>query len=142
MKKIERMLYQKNNLGQNLIFLSIVFNVIYSIFVLNKMYSDWKLGLFVFITILLLLFGFLVGSKVLLYSKEWGYVAIGIGVFQFSRVFIENYYFDNTLLMLLKLCLMASALTSIIGGVISVRRAVIRKQLMDQSSSKQHILSA
>ncbi|GAB6107254.1 hypothetical protein [Fusibacter bizertensis] len=141
MKKNERMLYQKNNLGQMLILFSIMFNVIYSIFVLNHMYSDWKLGLFVFVTIILLLFGFLVGSKVLLYSKEWGYVAVGIGIFQFFRVFIENYDFDHTLLVLLNLCLVASALTSLVGGGISVRRAIVRKQVMDQSSNKQHILS-
>jgi phosphatidylserine synthase len=141
MKKNEKILYRKNNLGYSLIMVFISLNVVYSIFVLNNMDVNWELGIFIFVTILLLLFGFLMASKMLVYSIRWSYIALGVAVFQLTRLFIGNYTFSSTQYFLLNLCIIASAISCFAGGLISIRRSLFRKQLLDASKNKQDILS-
>ncbi len=86
MANVERKLYESNRSGFVLMLLHIVLNVIFTIYVLNSMATNFEIGIFIMITIALLLLGFLTAVKVQNYSMTWGYVAIIIGLFQFVRL--------------------------------------------------------
>lgn len=130
MSKQERKLYQKNTTGYTLILLHVVLNVAYSIFSLNNMDTSLAIGVFIMITIGMLLLGFLTAVKVQNYSMIWSVAAIFIGVFQFSRIFFTTNTAENPLALVLDVLLIASAALFIAGGVVSVKNSKIRKNLV------------
>ncbi len=141
MKKEEKILYRKNNFSYTLIMVSLSLNTVYSILILNNMYVNWRLGVFVLTTILLLLFAFLMASKMLVYSTQWSYVAVGVALFQFVRVIIWNYDIDGMQYLISYICLITSAISCLAGGLLSIRRSLFRKQMLDASKNKKDILS-
>ena len=86
MKNNERLLYQNNNIGYLLIIGFVALNTFYTIFILNNMERDSSVGVFVMLTILLMLMGFLMAIKVKTYSILWSVFALIVGTFQIFRL--------------------------------------------------------
>lgn len=131
MRNVERKLYQKNKLGYSFILFFIALNVVYSIFMLNNMETNAQLGIFIFITILFFLLGFLTGIKIQAYSKPWSYVAIIMGLIQFSRMFVGEYILEANQLFILNIVLIASALSCITAGVVGYINTVKRENYIE-----------
>lgn len=141
MKTEERLLYQKNKLGNLLILLSIALNVVYSIFILNNMTVDFKLGIFVMITILLLLIGFLTGVKVQAYSKQWSIVAVILGLFQCTRILFTESTLEGNMLLLMTVVLITSGLVCILGGIVSYNVSSKRAAYIKEHSITDDVLN-
>lgn len=129
MKNPERMLYQNNNKGYLLVIAFIVFNTIYTVFVLNAMDKDRGIGIFVMLTIALLLLGFLTAIKVRTYSLPWSIAALVMGLFQFSRLFFTTVNFEGTVSLLLNLTLILSSVLCVAGGALSLIYTLKRHRL-------------
>lgn len=129
MNNPERMLYKGNNLGYYLLIGFVTLNTFYTVFILNKMDKDARIGVFVMLTIFLLLFGFLMAIKVRKYSLFWSYLAIIIGVFQSMRILFTINNVEGLLSIVLDIVLILSALLCITGGVVSLRKTKIRNNL-------------
>lgn len=127
MSNIEKKLYQKNKLGRSFVIFFILFNVAYSIFVLNHMDINYDIGLFIMTTILLLLVGFLTSVKVEAYSLLWSVVAGALGVFQFTRFLFTEYVVEGTLETVIPVLLVLSGVSAIIGCVVSLNVSMKRK---------------
>lgn len=125
----ERLLYQNNNLGYFLILGFIVLNTFYTVYVLNAMDRDSTIGVFVMLTIVMLLLGFLMAIKVKIYSILWCYIAIGVGAFQTVRVFFTINNVPGFFGMSLNVILVVSGVLCIIGGVISLNLTKLRQSL-------------
>ncbi|WP_461207099.1 hypothetical protein [Clostridium sp. DL1XJH146] len=129
MKSEERKLYQKNKLGYLLIIAFIVLDVIYTIYTLNSMTVNFNIGVFILTTIALLLIGFLTAVKVQTYSISWCYVAIGLGIFQGSRILIEKNIIMNFQMTII---IIVSSIICIFGGIISLNSANKRKKYIEE----------
>lgn len=133
MKKPERMLYQVNLKGYYLLIAFIALNTFYTVFILNEMDKDSQIGIFVMLTIFLILLGFFLAIKLKTYSVKWSYLTIIIGIFQGTRIVFTANNTEGALSLVLDLVLMLSALLCITGGVISLRKSKIRNKLILQS---------
>ncbi|MCG8572796.1 MAG: hypothetical protein MJB14_21905 [Spirochaetes bacterium] len=121
MAKNERFLYQLNHSGYLCILFFIAANILYSILALNHMTPDYKLGLFIFVTIILLFTGFLSAVKVQTYSLKWSFADIVIGIFQLSRIAYTPTTAQGVPKIILYTALVLSALSCILGGAISIK---------------------
>lgn len=129
MNNPERMLYQGNDLGYSLLIGFVALNTFYTVFILNVMDKDPRLGGFVMLTIFLLLLGFLMAIKVRTYSVLWSYLAIIIGVFQGTRILFTVNNVEGLFSLVLDVALITSAVLSVVGGIISLQKAKIRRNL-------------
>lgn len=129
MKNDERRLYQNNNSGYMLVMVFIALNIIYTFFILNAMEKDQRIGIFVMLTIFLLLMGFLMAIKVRIYSLVWSIITITIGIFQLSRMFFTVNNLEGSLEGMMNIVLVISAIFCICGGVVSVINTMKRKRL-------------
>jgi len=125
----ERMLYQNNNLGYFFVIGYIVLNTIYTFFILNVMEKDSGIGIFVMLSIVLLLLGFLMAIKVRIYSLIWSVITIITGVFQFIRIFFTQNNLDGALAIGVDIILIISGIICVSGGLISVKLTKIRRSL-------------
>ncbi len=132
MAKSERRLYQKNTIGYLLVLLHIALNVVYTIFSLNNMPVDYWIGIFIIITIAMLLLGFLTAVKVQSYSMVWSFAAVLLGIFQLSRLLFAPDIPSGSLNTFLFTVLIVSAVLCFAGGVISIRESRTRKKLVKQ----------
>ncbi|WP_058485789.1 hypothetical protein [Defluviitalea phaphyphila] len=115
----EKRLYQKNNLGYNFVIWFIILNTIYTIFKLNSMPVNLDIGIFVVITIILSLMGFLIAVKVRSYSLFWSYGSCVIGIIQLVRYFFDMGNID----IILSAYLIVSAICIILAGFVSIKRS-------------------
>lgn len=136
MQIVERKLYQKNKLGNLFVLLYIGLNIVYSIFNINMMPKASELGMFVMSTILLLLVGFLTGTKLTSYSKIWSVVAVILGIFQFVRLTFDVSYLEPNMIFMLNIVLIASGISVIIGGLITYRFSTQRAALLKSNPEK------
>lgn len=120
MKNPERLLYQNNNKSYLLVIAFVVLNAAYTIFILNAMDKDYRIGGFVMLTIVLLLVGFLVAIKVRTYSISWSIAALFIGGFQFSRLFFTTNNLEGISSLLLNIILILSSIFCVTGGIVSL----------------------
>ena len=130
MKNNERRLYQNNTTGYLLILLFIVLNIVFTIFTLNAMDKDLSVGIFVMMTIVLLLLGFLMVIKVRIYSMAWSVLAVCVGIFQFSRLFFTPGNLEGAMALFMNIILIVSALFCISGGLVSVINTKKRSSLL------------
>jgi uncharacterized membrane protein len=93
------------------------------------MNNDRSIGVFVMLTILLLLVGFLMAIKVRTYSMAWSVTCIFVGVFQATRFFFTKSNLEGSTAILMQIILIVSALFCIGGGVLSVIKTTTRKNL-------------
>lgn len=123
-----RNLYEDNKTGFTLVLLHIILNVVYSIFTIKNMETNYEVGIFIMTTIILLLLGFLTAVKVQKYSMPFSFVAIIIGLFQFTRPFFANNTASEGLTTTLNAFLILSGIVCVLGGIVSIRNARIRRQ--------------
>lgn len=107
----------------------IALNTVYTVFVLNAMDKDRGIGIFVMLTIALLLLGFLTAIKVRIYSLPWSIFALAMGFFQFSRLFFTTVNLEETHAFLLNLILILSSVICVAGGLLSVIYTAKRNRL-------------
>lgn len=131
MSNDEKKLYQKNIIGYNLILLFISLNTAYTIQMLKSMKVDYYIGIFIITTIVLSLISFLAAVKVRIYSQLWGYLSVGLGIFQISRFLLNSDKFVG-INVLMNIILISSALCAIIGGVTSIVRAKKRTSYINK----------
>lgn len=134
MRNDEMKLYRYNNVGYNLILLFIALNTIYSITILNSINPDFKLGLFIMVTIVIFLLGFLAAIKVQRYSRNWSIFAVLLGIYQLTRLT----YYGNELTKvdsrIISLLIIVSAVACIAGGVISYINTARRLEFIKNST--------
>ncbi|MDC7242354.1 MAG: hypothetical protein PQJ50_18515 [Spirochaetales bacterium] len=126
----ERLRFEKNRTPYLLILLFIGLNTLYSILILNAMAAVASLGVFVILTIVLLLLGFLVAVKVHMYSISWSYGAIVLGIFQISRILFTTNNLEGMTAVLMNGVLLSSGVLCAAAGLISRRISIKRKNLL------------
>ncbi len=126
----ERLRFEKNRTPYLLILLFIGLNTLYSILILNAMAAVASLGVFVILTIVLLLLGFLVAVKVHMYSISWSYGAIVLGIFQISRILFTTNNLEGMTAVLMNGVLLSSGVLCAAAGLISRRISIKRKKLL------------
>lgn len=136
MQIVERKLYQKNKLGNLFVLLYIGLNIVYSIFNINMMPKAMPLGIFVMSTILLLLIGFLTGTKLANYSKAWSVVAVLLGIFQFVRLTFDVSYLEANMQLIFNIVLIVSGILVIVGGLLTFKFSMQREALLKSNPEK------
>lgn len=129
MKNKERMLYQNNDAGYSLTIGFIITNIVYTIFTLNAMERTAELGIFVMLTIVLLLAGFLIAIKVRIYSVSWSVIGICVGVFQPIRLLFTHSNIEGLYATLLNIVLVISGVFCFSGGLLSLKKSLHRSKL-------------
>jgi Na+(H+)/acetate symporter ActP len=133
--KVEKMRYQKNSISYWLALLSIVFNSLYMVDVLENMtiLADVFIGIDIIINILFMMFVFLGSEKAKVYSKTWGYILIFIGILSILRISFIPYRlhfivgsakgisFNNFIYLCIMLILAGVCL--IVSGVITINKS-------------------
>jgi hypothetical protein len=128
MKNKEILLYQQNDISQQLFMLYLLGNTAFTIFFANSADVDKKLGLFIMLNIVLSLLGFLTAVRQRVYAMNWGYVGLVIGVFQILRLAWIPEEIVNPLRLILIGLLFVTGLLAIVGSVICLKRATGREQ--------------
>ncbi len=129
MNNNERMLYQNNSIGYLLVIGFVALNTYYTIFILNAMEKNSGVGVFVMLTILLMLLGFLMAIKVKIYSMIWSIISIIVGLFQITRIFFTSNNLEGLFGQSLNVILIVSGILCFCGGVYSARLTKIRNSL-------------
>lgn len=128
MKNKEILLYSQNNISQQLLMFYLLGNTAFTIFFANTVDVDVDLGLFILLNIILSLLGFLTAVRQRVYAIFWGYVGLGIGVFQLLRLIWIPEEIMNPLRLALFGMLIVSGSLAIIASVMCVRRTTDREQ--------------
>lgn len=128
----EQKLYQSNKWPYLLLILFIVLNALFSALILNKMPSDKMLGVFIMLTIFLLLMGFLTAVKVKIYSRPFSYIAIVMGIFQGSRIFFSPSQLTGAAASIVFLVCLLSASACAAGGILSLGSIRKRNQALKE----------
>ncbi|KAA3661118.1 MAG: hypothetical protein DWQ04_17410 [Chloroflexi bacterium] len=123
MKSNEKRLFLENTLSQQLIMFYIVGNAAFTIFYVNSSDINYRLGTFIMLNIVLSLFAFLMAVRQKVYQATWGYIGIGIAVFQFARLFWIPEEIVNPVRLLLVLLLAVTAVSALTGSIICVKRS-------------------
>jgi len=132
----QRRLYEKNKIGYVLVLFHIVLNVFYSINTIKHMDTSYDVGIFIMITIMLLLVGFLTAVKVQNYSMVWSMVAIIIGLFQFSRLLFTDNPVDGMFGSVLIIALVLSGIFCVLGGLVSIKNTQVRRKCVKEYNRK------
>lgn len=122
MNRDEKKLYQVNKLSYNLVMFFIILNTAHAIFTLQNMNVDFGIGIFVMMTIVLLMIGFLAAVKLQTYSLKWSYISIGIGIFQFGRYLFSPEEIVGTIKIYLDVMILLSIVFIITGAIICIIR--------------------
>lgn len=128
MKNKEILLYSQNTISQQLLMFYLLTNTAFTIFFANTADVDKDLGLFILLNIILSLLGFLTAVRQRVYAIFWGYVGLGLGVFQILRVMWIPEEIMNPLNFALVAMLLVSGSLAIIASVMCVRRTTDREQ--------------
>lgn len=128
MDKADKMLYQENVAGANLVVLFVVINMVFTIMNLRFMPIDLNIGIFVMYNILLSLITFLASTKMKVYKKKWGYAGVVIAVIQLFRVLNIPEGYTPGFEASLKAMVIGSAIVLVVGSVITIRRSAIKSK--------------
>lgn len=140
MKTSEKRLYVENSLSQQLILFWLAGNTIFTILSVNNMAVTSRLGFFVMLNIALSLFAFLVAVRQKVYLIQWAYMGIGLGVFQFLRLFWMPEEIVNPARLYLQILLVATSVAALIGSVICIQRSRERQQYIDENNIDRAIM--
>jgi len=128
MNKADKMLYQENVAGSDLVVLFVVLNMIFTIMNLRDMPIDLNIGIFVMYNILLSLVTFLASTKMKIYKINWGYAGLVIAAIQILRIFRIPEGYSANFEMSLKALVIGSAIALAMGSVITIRRSAIKNK--------------
>ena len=99
--QLDRMRYTKNKLAANLVLLSIIADVFYFVSVyksdVGTYYYSFLTGSSVIYNLVFMLFAFLCSEGIKNYKKQYSFVLLALGLFQFVRIFIIPFKANNTL---------------------------------------------
>lgn len=132
MKNIEKMVYQENKKGYNLIMIFIILNFSYMLKMLNNMPTTYRLGIFTMINILLLLLAFLLAVKVKTYSIMWSYIGFLVTFFQVLQMLSIKCFLGKDPELSMYIVLGLSVLFVALGSIISVKVSKERTQFMQE----------
>lgn len=137
--KKDRLRFTKNTLSSTLAIIAIVFNVLYFISLyssdVGNYYYKMIIGFSVVYNLLFLLITFLCSEGLKAYTISHAYTLIGIGVMQIVRIFYlpmkahstqvalegtERLVMENGQFVWVVICLVASAIACVAGGVIGI----------------------
>lgn len=126
MNKADKLLYQENVAGANLVVVFVLLNMVFTIFNLRNMPVMYDIGIFVMYNILVSLVGFLASTKMRIYKKKWAYVGFVIALVQFFRITRIPDVYEAGLTMVLTVMVVISAVSMIAGSVITMRRSTLK----------------
>ena len=136
MNNPEKMLYQVNKSGSNLIILFILLNVFYTIVSLKYMPMTILIGSFTIVNIAISLMGFLGSTKCKLYNINWAYAFVVGAIAQAVRFFEIPATFDPSLRLLLIVTLELSAISLLAGALITINKCKIKTKFELAQTSK------
>lgn len=132
MKSNEKRLFVENSLSQQLIMFWLAGNTLFTILYTNNMAVTARLGIFVMLNIALSLFAFLVAVRQKVYLIQWAYLGIGLGIFQFARLFWIPEEVVNPMRLYLQILLVITAVAALVGSIICIQRSRERQQYIDE----------
>ena len=131
MNKADKLLYQENKAGSNLVVLFVILNMAYTIYNLRVMPVDMNVGIFVMYNIVVSLLAFLASTKMRTYNKSWGYAGLVIAVVQLFRIIRLPDVYETGFYMTLVAMIVLSAVFMIAGSLITIRRSTIKNEYED-----------
>lgn len=134
MNTSEKRLYMENAISQQLILLWLAGNTIFTLLYVNNMAVTVQLGFFVMINIALSLVAFLVAVRQKLYLIRWGYLGIGLALFQIARLFTIPEEIIGSPRLILQILLVLTAIAALAGSVICIQRARERQQYIKENN--------
>lgn len=132
----EKMLYQVNKSGSNLIVLFILINMFYTILALTYMPLTILVGSFTIVNIVISLAGFLGSTKCKVYNIKWAYAGVVGAILQAVRFVEIPASFDADLRMILIIALELSAVALLAGSIITIRKSIIKNNYEKTQASK------
>lgn len=124
--RAEKMLYQENKLGADLVVLFIILNMVFTIFNLRFMPIDMNIGIFTMYNIVLSLAAFLASTKMRVYNSRWAYAFILVAVVQCFRVIRIPDVYEASFTNLLMGLVFVSAAFLVAGSVVTIRRSAVK----------------
>jgi hypothetical protein len=85
-KLIKVSLFRENSLAYGLVLMATLFNLAYSIIILDSMKVNFLMGITVFVNISLLFLLFTCAVKMKIYDKKWTFVTLASGIYFALRV--------------------------------------------------------
>lgn len=149
--KKDRLRYTKNKTSANLTYLAILFDVLYFVSIyssdVNNYYYTITIGLSVVYNLVFLLVAFLASEGLKNYKLSYAYTIIAIGVLQIARIFgiptmaheavstmegVDMIVMDDKQFTYVVVCLLISAVTAIIAGVVGIYKSVTLTKYMKE----------
>lgn len=134
MNASEKRLYMENALSQQLILLWLAGNTLFTIFYVNSMDVDAQLGFFVMLNIMLSLFAFLMAVRQKIYQIQWGYVGIGLALFQLLRLFWIPVEIVNPTRLLIQILLVATSAAALAASIVCIQRSQERQKYIEENN--------
>lgn len=132
----EKMLYQVNKSGSNLIIVFILLNMFYTIQTLTYMPLTILVGSFTIVNIIISLAGFLGSTKCKVYNIKWAYAGVVGAILQAVRFIEIPASFDSGLRMTLFIALELSAVALLAGSIITIQKSKIKNDYEKAQASK------
>ncbi|RMF01636.1 MAG: hypothetical protein D6768_10180 [Chloroflexi bacterium] len=130
MKTSEMRLYLENTLSQQLIFFYIGGLTLFTIFYINSMNVNVRLGIFIMVNIVLSLVGFLMAVRQKSYSSFWGYVGIALALFQFARLLWMPEEIVGSVKFISAALLIATGISALVGSIICIKLSHERQKFI------------
>ncbi len=131
MNASEKRLYVENSLSQQLILFWLAGNAAFTILTVNNMDVTVRLGFFVMLNIGLSLFAFLVAVRQKVYLINCAYAGIGLGLFQFARLFWIPAEIIDSPRLIIQILLIATSVAALVSSVICIQRSRERQKYID-----------
>lgn len=149
--KKDRLRYTNNKTSANLTYLAILFDVFYFVSIyssdVNNYYYTITIGLSVVYNLVFLLVAFLSSEGLKNYKLNYAYAIIAIGILQVARIFgiptmaheavtsingAEVAVMDDKQFIYVVACLLLSAVTAIIAGVVGIYKSTTLTKYMKE----------
>lgn len=140
MNTIEKRLYVENTLSQQLIMLWLAGNTLFTILTVNSMDVVARLGFFVMLNIALSLFAFLMAVRQRIYQIRWGYLGIGLALFQLARLFWIPAEIVNPTRLIIQLLLVATSMAALAASIICIQRSQVRSRYIEENEIDKGIM--
>ncbi|MGB1249525.1 MAG: hypothetical protein ACPG8W_02765 [Candidatus Promineifilaceae bacterium] len=134
MNTIEKRLYVENALSQQLILFWLAGNTAFTLLYVNNMAVTSRLGIFVMLNIGLSLIAFLVAVRQKVYLIQWGYIGLGLALFQFARLFWIPVEIVNSPRLIIQILLVATSAAALIGSIVCIQRTQERQKYIEENN--------
>lgn len=124
----EKRLYVENTLSQQLILIWLAGNTLFTILYVNNMAVTARLGFFVMLNIALSLAAFLIAVRQKLYLIHWGYLGIGLAIFQLARLLWIPEEIVNPIRLTAQALLILTSAAALVASIICIQRSRERQQ--------------